>query len=954
MKFAIWLATVVMAAHVALPGHQSDAKALRKQIDSLANESRYKEAAELAERLVAMEAKAAGKGSLRHCRAKIVWADMLMSDAPDRSRKVCEETALELQTIKGYADLAQLYYTRGSIEYPNNRMEEAKYYRLGLEALAKVKSPDKGLRGSLLSDLGFNLHSSGDFSLALSTIEQALQDFRSLGSGQQESIAVALNNKGLALHELGALQESIGAFEEAIRLEAEASVEESSCAVTFLNFGSVLRAVGRIPEARTFLLRAEKSLRVPFDQGERFDYDSGKQIAELFTELGLLYSTLGDPYKSKDNLQLALQTWQRTEGSTGFDVARARNNLATELRKNGKPEEAVTLFLEAIPAYRKQFQGPSALEAGVYNNLGLAYEDAQNPAKAAESYEMAMKVHCECLPKAHQDYGIYSRNFGLMLFRQGHNEEAELTITSCIANWRKSLGPNHPSLVDALHSRAVVRAALKKEELANLDLAEASRLASNAVWAVAKTGGESDALSYSSTFGALISTVAEQTNSGKMKAEVGYGMLLQLRGTALRALFAAQQSQRIQRTNPVVAKVVDKVRAARIEVSMSSPDKMKVALDRLALAEADLNALMHLGRVDQSVTPAMVCQKLPADGQLLEFVRFGKAPQYGVFRVSQQGVEWHRLGEAAAIDRFVALSRTFSGSGSDGNVFSSIFGSSKVPTQLFIVPDGSLHSYPFAAMKSPSGKFLIEHTTMHWLSSGRDLTRKEPEVRSNTPVIVANPDFGRATGVQSLPGTAREARQIQPLLRGRLYTQSKASEETLQSFRSPRVLHIASHGSFADESIGTGGRAVNPMMLSANPLMRSCLLLAGANEYEARRKKKLADGWLTAWEVASMELDGTRLVVLSACKTGVGDLYQTEGVVGLRSAFRAAGADAVVMSLDRVSDDASAELMSQFYRTYSKSKSPAKALREAQLALIRQKRFSNPENWSLFIVEGAR
>ena len=205
---------------------------------------------------------------------------------------------------------------------------------------------------------------------------------------------------------------------------------------------------------------------------------------------------------------------------------------------------------------------------------------------------------------------------------------------------------------------------------------------------------------------------------------------------------------------------------------------------------------------------------------------------------------------------------------------------------------------------------------------------------------------------------------------------SAAIERVLKAARSPRILHIATHGFFLsdeerkpDEGLtrlsrglaGMAGPPPVPMRPGGqkieNPLLRSGLALAGANRWaEAAKAGDVDDGLLTALEVSGLRLRGTELVVLSACDTGVGELKRGEGVFGLRRAFIAAGARTLVMSLWKVPDEETAELMEGFYRRWLSGQEKHAALRDTQLAMIAKLRerhgAAHPLFWAGFVLVG--
>jgi CHAT domain-containing protein len=202
-----------------------------------------------------------------------------------------------------------------------------------------------------------------------------------------------------------------------------------------------------------------------------------------------------------------------------------------------------------------------------------------------------------------------------------------------------------------------------------------------------------------------------------------------------------------------------------------------------------------------------------------------------------------------------------------------------------------------------------------------------------------------------------------------------ASEEALAQVKRPRLLYFVTHGFFFNdlertkeagtmlrklEALGNTGAALPTSAPTTDPRLRSGLALAGANKWQERSAKGLSDGLLTALEAENLDLEGTALVVLSACETGRGEVQVGEGVLGLRRAFQVAGAQTVLASLWMVPDAETEQLMTNCLKRWLKGEGPANALRQAQLELIRRLRQSDnprlrqapPLYWAGFICHG--
>ena len=213
--------------------------------------------------------------------------------------------------------------------------------------------------------------------------------------------------------------------------------------------------------------------------------------------------------------------------------------------------------------------------------------------------------------------------------------------------------------------------------------------------------------------------------------------------------------------------------------------------------------------------------------------------------------------------------------------------------------------------------------------------------------------------LSDLPGTQMELDLISDNLKSKgwdveLISGVDATETRVKSLEAPKILHIATHGFFFEDQkmvkrsnmISTDNKKA-----VANPMFRSGLIFSGAEN--TMNGEILADGngWLNSYEASLLNLRGTELVVLSACKTGSGDVQNGKGVYGLQRAIRLAGAESLIMSMWEVDDNATQELMTSFYDYWiDKKMSKKEAFKEAQQK-IRQK-YKHPYYWGAFIMLG--
>jgi CHAT domain-containing protein len=306
--------------------------------------------------------------------------------------------------------------------------------------------------------------------------------------------------------------------------------------------------------------------------------------------------------------------------------------------------------------------------------------------------------------------------------------------------------------------------------------------------------------------------------------------------------------------------------------------------------------------------------------------------------------------------------------------------------QLLLSPDGDLTRLPFEVLPTDDGQRLIDRYHLSYVAAGRDVLRfgALPTGTPAAPLVVADPDFDLGGGTAqpqavagrrsrdldrahlhftALPGTRAEGQHLAQMLQVQPWLAGAALEAKLKAQRSPRILHLATHGFFLEDQqydpektrwLSFMGGDLNRLAGSGleNPLLRSGLALAGANTWLKGQPCPPAaeDGLLTAEDVTGLDLLDTELVVLSACETGLGDVQIGEGVLGLRRSFVLAGAKTLVMSLWKVPDAQTQELMEDFYTRLLQGQPRAEALRAAQLTM--KARHPEPRYWGAFICQG--
>ncbi len=301
---------------------------------------------------------------------------------------------------------------------------------------------------------------------------------------------------------------------------------------------------------------------------------------------------------------------------------------------------------------------------------------------------------------------------------------------------------------------------------------------------------------------------------------------------------------------------------------------------------------------------------------------------------------------------------------------------------IYFAPDGIYHKISLQSLIDRNGTYLLDRFDFRIVGSTKvllDSPAKPSRLKSSA--LFGNPNFTFASPnaveqepaskgspvyylrdpgenspwvLDPLPNSRDEIWSIKEVLESHsiavsVFMEEKASEAQLKAVRSPGILHLATHGLFS----GAENSALSPLKRAENPedpYLTSLLFWAGAQQSIDRLAiiRSSEDGILTALEAMSLNLENTEIVVLSACETGLGTILNGEGVYGLQRALQIAGARSVLMSLWKVDDVATKELMVLFYQKWLSGASKHEALRQAQQAM--KEKYKLPLYWGAFVL----
>jgi CHAT domain-containing protein/Tfp pilus assembly protein PilF len=902
-------------------------------------------------------------------------------------------------------------------------------FQRALSIQEKALGPEHTTVATTLYSLGTLYQRQGDYGRAEPMLRRALAIKEQTHGPEHFFVALTLNNLAFLLYEKGDYTQAEALYLRSLAVQEKVFGPEHTMVATTLNNLAVLyRVKGDYVRAEPLITRAlaiqEKALG-----------PEHPDVAIALTTLALLYDEKGDDQRALPLLQRALAIREKALGPESTFVATTLENIALITDQQGDTAQAEALYQRAL-AIKEKVLGPAhPLVATTLSNLATPVAERGDFAQAEALLRRALAIREKVLGSDHPDVAIVLNNLAHVSFIQHNFVQEEALYRRALAIAEKSLGPEHPTVATYLSNLATIFWGRGDMPQTVTFLSRAAEIREHNLAILLTTGSEEQKRRYMATLSnETDATVALHVRAApqlQAAAELAMTTILRRKGRVLDAM-ADQITALRRRLDAEDRALLDQWSAVRSTLAqlalqdegtrppehrLAEKARLEAEVERL---EAQISARSAAFRTEvQPVTLSGVQQAIPEDAALIEMAiyrpydpqasakegRFGAA-RYVAYVLRHAGpLQWVDLGEAAPIDREVdQLRRALrqparadvqqGGRALDELVMRpvrSLLGNTR---HLLLSADGALNLVPFGALVDEQQRYLVESSTITYLTSGRDLLRLQASTQSREGAVVfANPRFasrGSTDGAAAseaepataarrsgdlanavflpLPGTQQEAAALAAILpHATVFTAAQATEAHLKHVHGPAILHIATHGFFLADQPPTDALAQRGLVAKApgrltdrpsqagspasseNPLLRSGLALTGAND---RQGGEGEDGVLTALEAAGLDLWGTKLVVLSACETGVGEVRMGDGVYGLRRALVLAGVESQVMSLWQVSDEATRDLMVAYYQRLQAGEGRTDALRQVQLSMLRGPAWQHPFFWASFIQSG--
>ncbi len=807
-----------------------------------------------------------------------------------------------------------------------------------------------------------------------------------LSTPEKYALGKTIANMGIVINSQGRIQLSQDFIGETTKYFKE-NIGEQSIALASLynNHAVIAQSQGKYLEAEEYFNRSEQIIGANNKNGSL-------SHAIITSNRALLYNEIGQFEEALSAIKKA------SEIASGSIREKGRDNISFKINEglieysSGNYERSEQIFLEVLELKRKRMARNQTDYANVENYLAAVLMESGKTDQVVEYLTDALRIFEKKYGTSHPAYIKTKHNLGKFKIYSGDFVRAASILQEVSQSYLDFFGENHPDYLASLEDQAVVS---WKQDLYSTATQQFKQVISTNLDLVEKYFGamsEYEKTQYWAKIRpSILKFYAYAIDRGTSEPELlteMYNIHLKTKGILLSASTKVREqilNSDDEELKATYAEWVETKESLILYYTYSKEELSKQKID-LDLIESQANELeKKLTRMSSefaqsnklpTTTLADVKTALGASDAAIEIIgyqvfdkSFSSEKNYAFLIADKVSVH----PKLVVIEKGQDLDQKYAKAyrnmvqlkANDQITYSKFWKpvDEKLAgvENLHLSLDGIYYQVNIGALKRPDGTYVSDALKLSLYSSTRDLVKKGSSTASSKKAdFFGYPDFGPKGLLDALPGTRDEIAAISNISKSKgfatsTYLAKEASEENFKKISSPSLLHIATHGFFLQESQSTGEKVFGVEVNQAkdNPLLRSGLMLANAEQTmevatQGVEASSANNGVLTSYEVITLDLKDTDLVVLSACETGLGEIKSGEGVYGLQRAFQVAGAESVIMSLWKVSDDATKQLMTSFYQEWMGGKQREEAFFAAQRSL--RENYPDPYYWGAFIM----
>lgn len=838
------------------------------------------------------------------------------------------------------ADYARIELERGELAYGMGWYNSAdRRFTEAISLYEKASLTDDIGYLKSVSNLGLLYTMMGRYTLAEEHTKAALEKRIGEFGKDNPTLATSYNNFGVLKSNQSHYNEAEKYFDDALTLLSSNGFGTSiQYVIASNNKAMLLQAIGRYDEAEKIMKEilpvAEKNLKP-------------KNYLKFVSNLALLYQQMGK-YNEAEAIYLGME---KKLGKSNIAFATMLNNQAALYMVMGKDDKVEELLKRSAAIFKSNLGEESPPFAKVTNDLGNFYRYKERYAEAEPQLTKALAIRERILGKNHPNYVQSMEDVAILHWKKKAWDKAFMTYREVMDKSLEFINKYFPPMSEA-----------EKTKYWDVLRPRFQRFYNFALEANLENPRVVDAM-----FDYQIATKALLLNSTNKVKET----ILSSKDAALIKDYRTwlDQKEKLARLYAYSRKELEEQK-----VNLDSLERASNAMEKkLSEKSADFSAGYSVNKTSFSTI-----RNLLADNEaVVEIMRLQKYTQKFTDDANYVALILTKTSEEprlVVLDNGLQLETRYSkyyrnavqqkvvDEYSYDQYWSRIDAELTGKKVVYFSPDGVYSQLNVNTLRKPNGEYVLNRYDVFVLGNSKDLVAikaKKGRTTKKAAALVGFPDYG-AGDIPPLPGTKTELDGIAKALKSSAYqvttfTQKTATEANIKALKGPAIVHIATHGYFLKDVEHTASTfGIHMENANDNPLLRSGLMLAGAaSTASGQRAPNLEsndNGVLTAYEAMNLNFEGVDLVVLSACETGLGDVKAGEGVYGLQRAFLVAGADALIMSLWKVDDAATQQLMNTFYTNWIKLGNKQKAFKQAQLQLMAK--YKEPYYWGAFVMMG--